>query len=300
MYSLEKFLERAISAHRWTSFSPEKRGQQMVAEYENVLNRDTDALRSAKVAEETITWYVGKFESLFSDWLSRRSHCLSSMITGPSKFPVERANRANQREQNAYNVFEAWRQRTFKKLTTTPAPKGLDAELEKARRDYSAGVQSLERMKAVNKACRAKDPTSALTELGYSESQANQFMNPQYSYENVGYQQFYLTNTRANNKRLEQRIEILESKAAQRSLQRSGELKEPEGYTTACGGRLWIDYEADRIKIQHESKPSREVIENVKKAGFNWSPSSCCWMRKITPNALFIVRHKFPKPEQQL
>lgn len=45
----------------------------------------------------------------------------------------------------------------------------------------------------------------------------------------------------------------------------------------------------DRVKIFHEEKPSKEVIQELKSNGFRWSPNWKCWCRKHTQNALVIT-----------
>ena len=46
----------------------------------------------------------------------------------------------------------------------------------------------------------------------------------------------------------------------------------------------------ERIRIIHEEKPEREVIQEIKKHGFKWSPFNTAWQRKITNNAIYVLK----------
>ena len=46
-----------------------------------------------------------------------------------------------------------------------------------------------------------------------------------------------------------------------------------------------IYIENDRVVISHDEKPSRDIIDAIKKNGFRWSPKFGNWCRKHTGNA---------------
>ncbi len=54
------------------------------------------------------------------------------------------------------------------------------------------------------------------------------------------------------------------------------------------GGRVTI--EDDRLKIYHDEKPEREIINEIKSNGFRYSPHWVCWTRKHTANAIHSLR----------
>ena len=113
---LQNFKEKAISAHRWTSFSPERRGETMVSEYSAQLAKDLEELKAQNTDSETLTAYEQRYKSLFSAWLNAKSNCISSMITGPARFPIHKAEKANRSEENHYNIFQQWREKAKKAI----------------------------------------------------------------------------------------------------------------------------------------------------------------------------------------
>ena len=289
---LASFLQLSIRAHNGTSWSPEKRGAAYVAEYSALLDDDIQQFQAAGVSQETIDWYEAKFKNLYASWMQRKSNCLSSMITGPSGFPVRRAEKASKSEQNASNIFHNWRNKMFHRLTTDRRPKGIDAELEKARKDLNSCVSRQEYMKEINAICRKKNAAEILEAKGLRPEHIHALLNPTYSYEKKGFQAYQLSNNGNNIRRLLERVEMLESKELERLKQREGEVKE---WHTECGATVTLNYEIDRVTIRHESKPAPEVIQKLRSNAFNWSPFHKVWMRKITPQAISQTRRAFPE-----
>lgn len=288
---LASYLQLSIRAHNGTSWSPEKRGAAYVAEYSALLDDDIQQFQAAGVNQETIDWYEAKFKSLYASWMQRKSNCLSSMITGPSGFPVRRAEKASNSERNASNVFHSWRNKIFHRLTTERRPKGIDAELEKSRRDLNKCVSRQEYMKEINAICRKPNAANLLEARGVPIEDIYNLLHPKYSYEKKGFQTYELTNNNANIKRLLARVEMLEAKELARLKQRDGEVTE---WRTECGATVTLNYEIDRITIMHDTKPDREIIQKLKVNAFNWSPHYMLWMRKITPQAISQTRRAFP------
>jgi hypothetical protein len=288
---LSEFLNLSIRAHNGVSWSPEKRGAAYVAEYSALLDDDIQQLHAAGIDQEVIDRYEAKFKNLYVSWMHRKSNCLSSMITGPSGFPVRRAQKASASEERAYQTFDSWRKRAFHRLTTDRRPKGIDAELEKSRKDLSKCVRLQEYMKDINAICRKKNAAELLEAKGLTPEQIHTLLNPTYSYEKKGFQGWQLTNNGANIRRLLERVEILEAKELERLKQRDGELNE---WQTECGATVTLNYELDRVTIRHETKPDPEVIQKLKSNAFNWSPFHKCWMRKITPQAITQTKRAFP------
>ena len=94
---------------------------------------------------------------------------------------------------------------------------------------------------------------------------------------------FGLQNNNANMKRIELRIKELEAKEQNRQ-------DEPEKEFLFNGGKVIMNYEADRIQIKHDTKPNQDVITLMKKNAFKWSPSNQVWQRQITRNAIYATK----------
>ena len=287
---LQQYLQLAIDAHKGVSFSPEKRGHYYIKEYSQLLEIDIESLKKAECTEGDILYYTQKFKSLFAAWMSRKRSCISSMIAGPSNFPTRRAEKANQREDNAYKVFDQWRTYYFKKLNKPYHPSNPDEELEDARKRLSDREKNQNYMKQVNALCRKKNAAELLkSELGLSDSTIYELLNPRYSYESKGFPSYKLTNNGAMIRSLTKRVEMLEQKIDLREKVATGE-KEVEEWAFE-GGKVLVNREVDRVQILHTTKPEREVRESISKRGFNWSPSNGAWQRKITPQAIVDAKH---------
>jgi hypothetical protein len=63
------------------------------------------------------------------------------------------------------------------------------------------------------------------------------------------------------------------------------EAKNNFGVKKFKGGEIFIDN--DRVIIKHEEKPDREIITQIKKHGFRYSPKFVSWVRKHTRNARY-------------
>lgn len=274
---LQKFQQRARDAHAWTSFSPEKRGDQMIAEYSEQLQADLDELKAGGASDESITDYQNRYEQYFSSYIAAKSRCASPMITGPSNFPTRRAEKANRSEEKHYTVFMEWRKRAKKAIIRKAQPaKTFVSELERYRDELASCQRNHELMKEGNKIIKqankeGKDISEYLIKTfdiaPHMVSWTMQFG-------------FGLQNNNANMKRIEERIKILEAKEARRN-------NNPETDYAFTGGTVTVNYEADRVQIKHDTKPSPEVITNLKRNGFKWSPSNKAWQRKITNEAIY-------------
>jgi predicted transcriptional regulator len=237
----------------------------------------------AGLDEEYSQYYESKFISLFTAWMHRKSNCISSMITGPAKFPTRRAQRANNAEENAWKVFDQWRTKYLKRGGAPRVKITLDAELEKAINDLAQRERQHATMKAINAICRKPNAAELLKEQGWSDNAIHEFLNPAYSFYGKGYPKFELTNNNASINRLRERVDYLTSKVEKRESGQKDEVAFP-------GGTCLTNRVEDRVQFIFDEKPERSVIEMLKKSGWKWSPSQSAWQRKITPNAFASAR----------
>lgn len=284
MENLLKDLEtKAQVAHYWTSFSPEKRGTQMVNDYGTELNGDIEELKKQEITEDVINEYISKYKRFFSSWIYSKSNCASSMITGPANFNVRKHEKANRSEQKHYEVFREWRLRAKKAIVRKQKPATTYlSEIDRYKEELEGMKKSHELMKEGNAKIKAskktgEDLTKYLTDV---------FNIAPHMIEWTIKFGFGLTNNNANMKRVEQRIKELEAKEANRNL-------EQEKRYTFEGGNVMLNYELDRIQVFFDVRQTREQLEEWKKkglSGFNWSPSNGCWQRKITNNAIWNTK----------
>lgn len=273
---LEDLYELCYRAHTWSSFSPDKRAVQYVRDYSSMLQDDLDELG------ENQGNYKEKFISKFSSWMSSKSNCASSMITGPANFNVRRNEKALNTEHNKNVEFYNWRERYFKAVKRVPMPTPED-ELDNALIELDE-VSNLQMMyKELNSAFR-KGKMNILEAVDFMEKEGypselikDVRLNAKNGY-GVGFPSCTLTNNNAKIKRLTSKILTMKSRIETKL--DFEDFKFEGGYYTV---------KDDRVKIFHEEKPSKEVIQELKSNGFRWSPNWKCWCRKHTQNALVIT-----------
>lgn len=282
---------KAINAHNWTSFSPEKRGAQMIEDYGQELAEDMQELATGGASEESIADYKARYERYFNSYLHAKSRTFSVMITGGGNFPVRKHEKANRGERRHYEIFREWRSRAKKAIIRKAQPaKTYQSELERYRADLEGMKRNHEKMKEGNKRIKAAKKTGE----DLTEYLTQTFGIAPHMIEWTLKFGFGLQNNNANMKRIEERIKELEAKE---------EKKEANPITryNFTGGHFLVNYEVDRIQIFFDTRPTADELTTWKAKGlntFNWSPTATAWQRKITPNALGTVKRMFDKIEK--
>jgi hypothetical protein len=283
---LQDFKQRAIWAHNWTSFSPEKRGEQMIQDYGQELTEDIKELQSKAISEESISDYTNRYKRFFSSYLGAKSNTFSAMITGPANFPIRKHEKANRSEQRHYEIFREWRERAKKAIIRKAQPaKTFSSEIERYKAELEGMKRNHELMKEGNKRIKQalKDMVNIDNYLIETFGIKPHMLEWTYKFG------FGLANNNANMKRVEERIKTLEDKEHRATTvgQESLQFK---------GGEIIYNHEADRIQIKHDTKPSPEIISLLKSNGFKWSPSQGVWQRQLTANARWALKHYiYPK-----
>lgn len=273
-YHFGQYYNQFYAAYNWTSFSPDRRAEQNIIEFSNLLEEDLKELG------DTPGNYKEKFTEYLLKWMNSKSNCASSMITGPANFNVRRNEKANNRERANYEKFSNWRDRYFKAVNRIPT-KSPEQELEAAERELNNYSNLQEELKEINKVLRKNkdlDLTSAL-ELLKNEEYSEEALKLISEYDGI-IPSFALTNRNAKIKRLKEKVQIMLSRIARKDTWQ--DIKFEGGYITISD---------DRLKIYHDSKPSTEIIQEIKKNGYRWSPNWKCWCRKHTGNAVLSLKN---------
>lgn len=282
-----KFWGNAYRAHTGTSFSPEKRADDYCREYDEQL-----AYWKAEVEKlgGDPADYEAKYERHWLAWMSAKSRCISSMITGGSNFPVRRAEKANNAEHARMNEFIEFKEKyiaRLKKAKHRAERAGIDP-IEEKREELAKAKDWHEKMKQVNAICRKKitqdEKIALLAAIGIKEALANELITVKPVY-GAGFQQFELTNSLARIKDMEQRLAIMKKKAATPV----SEVERPDGI------RVVHNTEADRLQIFFPGKPDANRIGILKRNAYKWSPSNGCWQRQLTPNAVASLKSVLPE-----
>lgn len=278
---LEKHLQLAILAHNGTSHVPEQRGQYYIKTYSEQLAGDLERVRA--LGGDAVA-YRERYERLFTAWLSAKSRCLSSMITGPSGFPVRRAEKANRSEHKRSEEFQGFRERYFARLEREQRREQRAASdpIAELRADIRGREMLQITMVEANKVVRDKKldrdkKLELLAQLGIKSG--GELLEPDYM-GRIGFADFQLKNNLANIKRMRSRLAELERKAATATT----EQERPDGI------RIVENREADRLQVFFPGKPDAATIGRLKGAAFKWSPSQGCWQRQLTENAQYALR----------
>jgi hypothetical protein len=270
MQHLTSLENLAVSAFRWTSFDPDKRGRETIESY----NADLIQLLS-EVPEEKQDYVKEKFIKMLSAWLSAHSRCASSMITGPSNFPVERNRKANDVEHKRMGEFIQWRENIAEKLNRKPKPTPAD-ELTETKELIEELKQAQNSFKIINKIFKnGKEDYDSIREeiecsFDYQEKTIALMIAESRKSPGVAiFPPYMFTNNLAKIKHHEAKLTKLQER----------EEKSAEGNKTWKIGEIEAveNYELDRFQLFFPDKPEADTRKKLKMYGFRWAPSHGCW-----------------------
>lgn len=263
--------EIMIRSYNNTSFSPERRGENDFIYYSELLKNDLDTLGENKGNYETK--FINKVMLIFY----RQTRCASPMITGPANFNNRKNSKNWDSRDRAVNDFEFWRTKYFK-LVNRERTLSPEAEIDKTLEE----IERLElRKEAYKKADKLKKPEEKILFLeneGLLTKRAKGWIESGWTLSDTS----LTTKIRERKKKLIIMRNRVEKKSTFEKIEFNG------GY---------IDIENDRVIIKHHEKPSREIIEVIKKNGFRYSPKCINWVRKHTENALYDAKNIISKIE---
>ena len=145
-YPIPGLYQLAYRAHSGTSYSPEKRAATYTREYQRYLENDrakiqlageaagADAERITEAVERYTAGYIVKLNA----WLSAKSRCISTMITGGSNFPVRRAQKANESEHNRCKEFIYYYENNLDRAIRSVKAPRLSTEQQAAAAEQTA------------------------------------------------------------------------------------------------------------------------------------------------------------------
>jgi len=279
-------LSLATAAHSGTSHTPDIRAKQerngyvehmrdlaaQLAKYETPEN--SDAIKTA--LEDYRQGYLKRAK----DMLSAKSRVMSSMVTGPARFPVrsneKKSNTADARREELIDWSEGARKRMIAEFNPE-AKRAISSDRPDAVSALQTKLDGLEKQQALmiaankvyrNASMSEDEKVSKLQALGMSESAARAGLKPDFA-GRIGFADYATKNNAAEIRRLKERI---------------GSVAQEQGKATTehafDGGRVVDDAESNRIRIYHDTKPSSETIAELKRHGFKWTPSEGAWQRQ--------------------
>ena len=147
-----------------------------------------------------------------------------------------------------------------------------------------AGLEAARtKMREANAAIRkGGDVVGRLVGLGFTEARAKELLVKDFA-GRIGFPDYKLKNTSAEEKRLKDRIRQLEARAAS-----------PTRPAERIGDSTITEAE-NRVRITFPSKPAEEMRRALKSSGFRWSPTAGVWQRFASASAWYEARRILEK-----
>lgn len=293
-------LSIASAAFAGTSFTPERRGEMIVAEYAQTLAADFEALtkhagedatKRATMLAEFVRYREG-YRRRYLAYLHSRTGLVSTMIAGPSKFPARRMEKRNGIVDRRGQELDAFRARALDAIRKTLHPEwrpimaGDPDAIERLQAKLAAELQLHEHMKAANAAIRkhakagAEAQTFALVALGLSEGRARDLLKPDFA-NRIGFASFEIQNSNARIAGMRVRIATVTRAKAM-----------PAEASDGARAKLEIDPGANRVRLIFPGKPDADTRARLKSCGFRWTPSIGAWQAYNNERAVAAARRE--------
>lgn len=285
-------LRLATAAHEGTSFEPDKRGKQEQEGFANDINAFAERLLALaqnddqkRIAAEEIQRYKESYLKVYGKVLASKSRCMSTMIAGPSKFPVARNQKRLNVAMKRTDEFLEW----HKKAQSAACRRVLDARTPEEKQD--ARWQDLK-----------KDLERSLLAILQIDEQHSPFTRSAFVNSIVGKIQRLADNGEvdlvAQSLELVRAYNRTHSKPALTWRHGFWQLEEdakrmaarrqnagPETLYDQNGIRIATNPDIDRLQIFFPGKPPEALRAELKRSGWHWSPREGAWQRQLTANA---------------
>ncbi|MCE5342777.1 MAG: hypothetical protein LLF96_04200 [Eubacteriales bacterium] len=249
-------------------------------------------------------------QTAYNDLLHRRASWVPVSVAGPSNYPAQRMQKRCEAEMNAgkewsdkMNRFLDNTQKALAALvpvsrqieayrTGDDSPISSDdpAALEKliARLEYLKAEQ--ENMKAMNawyrkhKTCKGFGDITDEAAVKMDES-----IKKGYSFAQIPFPAYHLSNNTANIRRLEERCAALEK------ARKASQSPDTNASKIFDGLRVEEDAADNRIRLYFDEKPGEETRSLLKSHGFRWSPNAGAWQRQLNGNGRYSAQQVVEK-----
>lgn len=299
----------AQAAHAGTSWTPERRAESERNDYAATMAADfahfeAQARKGGTLdkLDEEFSRYRAGYAKRYRAYLHSRSGLVSWMIAGPSGFPAARMNKKADIAHRRMGELIGWRSRARNAVVRNLRPDlrpimagdadaldRLDADIETAERLQSVMREANKIVRAFVKAgLRENDGGdlwrryhAQLAELipNISAARAKDILDPD-CLNRRGFPDYALTNNSANIRRMKARREQIAAAHATPATSIDG----------AGGVQIEDDPPANRVRLFFPGKPSAEIRDRLKRAGFRWSPTIGAWQAYRNHNSMETAR----------
>ncbi len=288
-FQLEPLGDISYLAYSHTSWSPERSAMLEECAYTSgVANLCAEVLaaRNDDQAKIMLRDYAIRLRLHYIAYLSAHARCISSAVTGPAKFPVARAEAANRTAHKRHDELTEYIEKASERLKrnlgliqsssmviSSDDPDAIIKLNEKLANYQKYHDRAIAGNKVMRSSLTMQEKQAKLLEIGFTEKELERCIVAfSGKFENI---YFNTTNTLAEIHRIESRIKEIETKRSQQS-----------GEIAFTGGTLVDNVEENRVQLVFDSKPEKDVIEQLKSHGFRWSPRNSAWQRQRTSSAL--------------
>ena len=284
----------ARRAHEMRSFSDYRQGSETagynasVAEAAAVLEK-VKAKCATEAQREHAEFLFDRYAKTLADAINRDNEigtrCPSVMICGPANFPVHKKEKQVKAwEANHETYVKAQHYLDLLRSAHTLTVKSDDPEVLDYLREKLAGLEAGHEMMVSANAYYRKNKTLDGFEGIPAETMAwitkpNVFApggrsgdGSPLAFYGKPFPTYALSNSKANIKRVQERITKLEAAKAAAPVD-----EEHDGYTYR------EDNEIMRVQLVFNGKPDDETRNLLKQNGFRWSPRNGAWQRQLTP-----------------
>lgn len=266
-----------INSYNNISFSPERRGEQDFNHYTELLKDDLLVLGDSQGN------YERKFIQKVMMIYHRQARCASAMIVGPARFPTRSNQKKVESHRRSEDEFTHWRKR-YLNLATRERTLTPEQEIDKCLASIDELTLERDAYKAANKLTTREERISYLENEGHYHKRAISLLE----YGDGKIPLFAINSLTTKIRERDKKLELMKQRIETKSEFQRKNFK---------GG--YLDIENDRVVIKHHEKPSREILDIIKKAGFRYSPKTQSWVRKHTENALYSAQKIIPSIEVQ-
>lgn len=289
---LEEFKKIATLAHYGTSFSPEKRGEQTINEYTELLAADLETIKQA--SDEVKAKYIARFKKYLGHYLSAKSRCVSPMIAGSSNFPVRQQQKYHNWEDNAYNGFKDWRNKAMNAILkqiekNKPENQKIDEAWIGIKKEIERKAKTIiEIDTGINTYSSRTLFVNSITGLIKRMTKNGQHEHVKRSMELIKELNKIGPKPIITEKNAIFKQDLVEIASEIKADKQNETLKESD-ILNFTGGVVVLNYGLNRLQIKHDSKPAYEIIQTLKKNGFKWSPREMAWQRFLNNESKYIA-----------
>jgi hypothetical protein len=282
-----------------SSHDPVRKAEREIEGLVDQLNADREQMngfvkeeKHQELVDRAYAAHVKRYLSMSGDIIAAGSRIASPGVTGPANFNNDR----NTKRINSYmaklDSRTQYRENAMRRLKNQISPRVIKSNDKDAVEKLQTKLDSLksihEKMKKANAIVRkgGDDVSVKLSELGYKEDEIERILSTENG-KRPGFAKFSLSNSNANIKRVEGRLNRLKTAKATPT--------EDAGGYSFDGGRVEYNTDDMRVRIFHDNVPDADVRTQMKKAGFRWSPRNKAWQRQLTANGKAAAERLYPR-----